>query len=145
MWWNGWASNNKQSEFCRKKILNKTFYYFKKKNIIGKGIKQVIETLKGLNYYYSDEDNDSFYYIKTRIKLFDELQLDDTLKSKIYLIDFPGFGTDNKFVSNELYKKVLSFSNSFIYIFKNSVIKEENTQKNLLWIILTLKALMKMI
>lgn len=72
-----------------------------------------------------------FYYIKTKIKLFDDLQLVNDLKSMIYLIDFPGFGTDNKFVSNEIYKKILNFCNSFIYVFKNSVIKEENTQKNL--------------
>lgn len=49
-----------KANFVEKKILNKTFYYFEKKNIIGKGIKQVIETLKGVNYYYSDEDKDSF-------------------------------------------------------------------------------------
>ena len=120
-----------KANFVEKKVLNKTFYYFERKNIIGKGIKQVTETLKGVNFYYSDEDKDSFYYIRTKIKLFDDLQLDNNLKSMIYLIDFPGFGTDNRFVSNEIYKKVLSFCNSFLYVFKNSVIKEENTQKNL--------------
>jgi hypothetical protein len=54
-----------------------------------------------------------------------------SLKHMIYLIDFPGFGTDNRFLTNEIYKKVLSFCNGFIFTVKNSVIKEENTQKNL--------------
>ena len=114
-----------------KKIFNKIIYHFEPQNIIGKGINQVKNTLKGLNYYYSNEDKDSFYLIETKIKLFDELNLDDNLKSMIYLIDFPGFGTDNKFVKNNLYKKVLSFCNSYIFTVKNSIIKEEATKKNL--------------
>ena len=53
-------------------------------NIIAKGITKVKQTLKGLNYKFTDNDGDSFYYISTKIKLFDDLRLDYSLKRMIY-------------------------------------------------------------
>ena len=81
------------------KFYGKSIYYFKQcEEIIGKGKNQIIDVLKGLNYSYTDYEEDSFFYIKTRIKLFDELKLSNDLKSIIYLIDFPGYSTNNIFV-----------------------------------------------
>ena len=118
----------RKANFKSEKLLNRDYYYFEaEKNIIGKGKKQVTEILKGLNYDFSEKEEDSFYYLQTKIKLFDELGFDNTLKKKIYLIDFPGFGTKNKF-ENEIYNKVMSICNSFIFTIKNSVIKENNNQ-----------------
>ena len=118
----------RKANFKKEKLLNRAYYYFEaEKNIIGKGKKQVTEILKGLNYDFSEKEEDSFYYLQTKIKLFDELGFDSTLKKKIYLIDFPGFGTKNKF-ETEIYKKVMSICNSFFFTIKNSVIKENNNQ-----------------
>ena len=118
----------KKANFKKEKLLNRDYYYFEaEKNIIGKGKKQVTEILKGLNYDFSEKEEDSFYYLQIKIKLFDELGYDSTLKKKIYLIDFPGFGTKNKF-ETEIYKKVMSICNSFFFTIKNSVIKENNNQ-----------------
>ena len=46
----------------------------------------------------------------------------------IYLIDFPGYGTGNVF-ETEIYQKVMSIYNAFIFAVKNSVIKDNNTKK----------------
>jgi len=118
----------RKANFKKERLLNRDYYYFEaEKNIIGKGKKEVTEILKGLNYDFSEKEEDSFYYLQTQIKLFDELGFDDSLKKKIYLIDFPGFGTKNKF-ETDIYKKVMSICNSFIFTIKNSVIKENNNQ-----------------
>ena len=120
--------NIKKANFRRDELLNTNYYYFEaEKNIIGKGKNQVMELLKGLNYDFTDKEEDSFYYLQTKIKIFDELGFDNSLKKKIYLIDFPGFGTKNKF-ENEIYKKVMGISNSFIFTIKNSIIKDNNNQ-----------------
>ena len=114
----------------KKKNLIKYNNTEKKKEITnGRGIKQVTDTLKGLNYEFTDIEEDSFYYIETNIRLFNDLKLDDSLKRMIYLIDFPGYGTNNKFIKNKIYQKFLSICNSFIFVVRNSVIKENSTKK----------------
>ena len=59
--------------------------------------------------------------------------LNDSLKNMIYFIDFPGFGTGNRniFESKNIYMKVMSICNSFIFVVRNSVIKENTCQSKL--------------
>ena len=85
-------------------------------------------TIKGLNHDFPEKEENSFYYIKTKIKLFDDLGFDDSLKKMIYLIDFPGYGTGNIF-ERVLYKKVMSICNAFVFVVRNSVIKEKMNKK----------------
>ena len=116
-------------------FLGKINYYFKaitdKSYLIAQGEKEVKETLTSLNYGFNDKEEDSFFYIKTRIKLFDDIKLNDSLKQMIYLIDFPGFGTGNIFEKQNIYDKVMSICNSFIFVVRNSVIKENTCQNRL--------------
>jgi hypothetical protein len=111
-------------------VLDKTNYFFHAGHEICRGEKDVKETLKGLNYDFNKNEEDSFYYIRTRIKLFDEMGLDPSLKEMIYLIDFPGYGTGNAF-EKEIYNQVMSICNSFVFVVKNSVIKENKTKEML--------------
>jgi len=117
----------KKADFLQEEFANKKYYYFQADNIIGEGYYQIQQTLKGLNYKFNDKEEDSFYYIKTRIKLFDDLGLDKSLKEMIYLIDFPGYGTGN-FFENGICNKVISICNSFIFVSRNSVIKSKETK-----------------
>ena len=118
--------------FDKEKYLDKNNIYFQNGYIIGRGEKQVNEILKSLNYEYTDKEEDYFYYIRTKIKLFDDLKLDDSLKRIIYFIDFPGYGTSSKFMEKELCKKIISNSSSFIFTIKNSLINVEDTKKILM-------------
>ena len=117
----------KKADFLEENFLNRKYYYFELDNIIGRGEYQIQQTLKGLNYKFNEKEEDSFYYIKTRIKLFDDLGLDKSLKEMIYLIDFPGYGTGN-FFEKEICNKVISICNSFIFVSRNSVIKSKETK-----------------
>ena len=124
---------HKASFVEEKDFLGKTNYYFNLdvENIIGKGEHQVKETLNSLNLDFNKKKEDSFYYITTKINLLDDLKLNESLKEMIYLIDFPGFGTNNKFEENDIYIKALSICNSFIFVVRNSVIKENSCQRQL--------------
>ena len=121
--------NIRKTYFKEKQLDGQINYYIEPEDyIIGKGLDQVRGILNDLNYNYNEKERDAFYYIRTNIKLFDDLGLDDSLKRMIYLIDLPGFGTENKFEKN-IYLKLMSFSNCFIFTVKNSVIKEKKTQE----------------
>ncbi len=102
--------------------------YIKEGDPIGKGIDNVRQTLKSLNYGFNQNEKDSFYCIGTKIKLFDDLQLSDHYKKMIYLIDLPGYGTRNIF-ETQIYKKIISICNAFIFVVRNSVIKENDTKE----------------
>ena len=110
----------KKAYLKEEKLLNKNYYYFESKYIIGIGEESIKQTLRGLNYEYNKKEEDSFYYIKTKIKLFDDMGLNNNLKKRIYLIDLPGFGTENIF-EKRIYKKVLSICNSFIFVVRDFI------------------------
>ena len=118
----------RKANFREDIFFNRPYYYFEADHIIARGEKQVSETLKGLNYEFNEKEEDSFYYIKTKIKLFDDMGLDKYIKEMIYLIDFPGFGTGNVF-EKDIYNKVMSICNSFVFVVRNSVIKEKNAKR----------------
>ena len=108
---------------------NKNNFFLKLGYIIGKGDKKVSEILSDLNYDYTDKEEDCFYYIRTKIKLFDEIGMDESLKTMIYLIDFPGYGTNSKFMEQKTCKNIIANSSSFIFTIKNSIIKENTTKQ----------------
>ena len=119
----------KKADLICNKFLGEQKYFFEAKGrIIADGLEQVKGTIKGLNHDFPEKEENSFYYIKTKIKLFDDLGFDDSLKKMIYLIDFPGYGTGNIF-ERVLYKKVMSICNAFVFVVRNSVIKEKMNKK----------------
>lgn len=126
-----------KTELKEKIVDNKTRYYFDFANDykIAEGLDKVKETIIGLNRefsgnYYDQNSNNpekSFYHIKTKIKLFDDLKINDNIKQNIYLFDFPGLENSNeleKFIS----KSMLNIFNLFIFIFRRSLINDPNKQ-----------------
>ena len=108
---------------------NDNNYIFNEGDIIGQGINGVTTILKGLNYKITEKEEDSFYFIKTKIKLFDDLGLNDSLKRMIYLIDIPGYGTNNMFMKTKVFQNLIKISTSFVFVLRNSIIKENNTKE----------------
>ena len=117
-----------KANFKSEEFLGNINYWFRVDNIIGKGEEKVKDTLKSLNLEFNKKEEDSFYLIRTRIKLFEDLNLSKSLKQMIYLIDFPGFGTGNIF-EKQICNKVMTICNSFFFITKNSVIKENKSEQ----------------
>ena len=103
-------------------------YFEYNKNIIAKGFANVKHVLESVNWYYEENETNFFYYVRTKIKLFDEMNLKDYLKKKIFLIDFPGYGTNSIFQKN-IIPKIFKFCNCFAFVVKDSKIKEEENQK----------------
>lgn len=124
----------------------KYYFDFKDDYIIAKGFENVRETIRGLNYEISSQrynnssqssfkPEEAFYHIKIKIKLFDDLNFDDNLKKKIYLIDVPNFENSYslaRFISNEL----LNIFNLFVIVVRNNLIKDP-VQRNELEYIFT--------
>ena len=115
------------------KINDKNYYFFEEKKFVGKGETNVVQTLNGLNREFNNKEEDAFFFVRTKIKLFDDLQFNDYYKKMIYLIDFPGFGTgeNNFFEKNEIYKKTMNICNSFIFVVRNSIIKDDENHRML--------------
>ena len=80
-------TNIRKTYFREEYIEEKPYYYIDPDDyIIGKGSEKVREILNNINHKYNENEEDSFYYIRTKIKLFDDLGLDDSIKRMIYLI-----------------------------------------------------------
>ena len=65
-------------------INGKDKYYFDFGKIIASGFSKVKEILKSLNYEYSEQEENCFYYVRTKIKLFDDINLNKYFKNKIF-------------------------------------------------------------
>ena len=142
-----------KSSFKKRNCFEKSYYYLNKEYIIGKGLNQIHDLLKVLNCDFTGKSEDFFYLIKTKIKLFDELGLDDSLKRKIYLIDFPGYPgkeLDYRLYESQRYSEgkidctvlalkiyeeiIVSISRTFIIVLRNYGKREEDTERFLCYI-----------
>jgi len=107
-------------------------YYFEPENkIIARGLEDIHEVLEGSNGKFTDKEEDFFYEIDIKIKFISDLKLDDSLKEKICFIDLPGFGTNNKFETEETYAHLMKSCNIFLFIVFNLRIKETDNQRML--------------
>ena len=71
---------------------------------------------------------DIFCILKIKIELFDYLNLDNEIKNKIELIDFPGFET-NTLNENEVFGPLIDIISGFIFINKDDSIKEYSNER----------------
>lgn len=123
----------------KQKSNNDIYYYFDLNDdyIIAKGINNVKETIKGLNYEFTDKFNDKylnnpenyFYLIKTKIKLFDNLiGINKDIKKKIYLFDFSCLDNNTNELRDFIFSNILKKINSFIFILSESLINDQNSR-----------------
>ena len=90
--------NNNTPELYKTKFIQKSDYYlFEDSNkpvCIGfDNVKKELEKLNKVNEKFED----SFYILKIKIEFYDEYQIENELKERIELIDFPGLHTENNF------------------------------------------------
>ena len=115
-------------------IDDETKYYYiftEKERPVAEGIYEVRKYLKGLNSRYAKDERKFFYFVKTPIRFFEDMEMSEELKQKILFVDLPGSDTkDNAFndKSNENertpYEKLLNISTSFVYINKGRAVKD---------------------
>ena len=110
----------------------KDVYSFKsEEKIIAKGNEDIYKILEGINGKFTDKEEDFFYEINIRIKLIDNLKIDEKLKEKICFIDLPGFGTNNPFEEKDTYSHLILSCNIFLFVVFNLKILEKDNQKML--------------
>ena len=108
-----------------KNFLQKTNCYFNNKKKLGKGEEQIKEAIKE---ELKIKEKEVFFYLKSKIKLFDEIGFDDSIKNMVYLIFFP-FEETQDILEFKVYKEVLSICNIFVFFFENSLFKDDISKK----------------
>ena len=122
-----------KTKFIKKEKLD--YYLFEDSNEpVCSSFDNVKKELEKLN-----EDNknfeDSFYILKIKIEFYDEYNIEDELKEKIELIDFPGLHTANNFYEQNIFGPLMKFTDGFIFVNKNDLIKEGSNFEALIDII----------
>ena len=93
------------------------YYFVDEKKPYREGIKDIKEYLNIKNNDKKIKDNDAYLVITGNLKIFDFINLDNELISKLEFIDLPGIDKkDNEFNKKSYYKKILRFSNCCVYI-----------------------------
>ena len=87
-----------------------------------------MKILNGVNNDFSNNVEDFFYEIYTKIKFVDEFNFGDKLKDQICFIDLPGFGTNNNFETKDIYSQLMKSCHLFLLVFRNLIIKETSNK-----------------
>ena len=87
-----------EPELYKTKFIQKSDYYFfeDSNEPVCTGFDNVKKELEKLNKV-NEKFEDSFYILKIKIEFYDEYQIENELKERIELIDFPGLHTENNF------------------------------------------------
>lgn len=103
-----------------------SFYYFKVKEELAKGIDNVKLKIKELNNFNSCSIE--YYILKTPIEFFDLYNFSDDIKKHIEFIDLPGLDTSNYSEIIFQNEKMIDFMDGLIYVNKGGFFgKEEDT------------------
>ena len=115
-------------------IDDETKYYYiftEKERPVAEGIYEVRKYLKALNSRYPKDENKFFYFVKTPIRFFEDMEMSEELKQKILFVDLPGsdakdnaFNDKNNLNERTPYEKLLNISTSFVYINKGRAVKD---------------------
>ena len=94
------------------------YYFFQTQQYpFCKGIEDIKSHLQNTNNDKEISDDDAYFTIEGKLKIFDFIKLDENLINIIEFIDLPGYDRkNNKFNENKYYERILKFSNCCIYI-----------------------------
>ena len=97
-------------------------------DVIAEGDENVRTILKGINGNFIEKEEDFFYIINVKIKYLDNFS-DQSLKEKICFVDLPGYGTNNKFETKDIYSKFIKNCKLFIMISRDHFSDTNNVEK----------------
>ena len=99
------------------KGLDKYYFFQTQQYSFCQGIENIKSHLQNTNNDKEITDDDAYFVIEGKLKIFDFIKLDEKLINIIEFIDLPGYDRkNNKFNENKYYEKILKFSNCCIYI-----------------------------
>jgi len=131
--WNKDYAIIRKTKFIKEQMYTGKYNYrfISQENIIAKGEENIRSILEGANGKFTNNEEEFFYEILIKIKMIDNLLIDNNLKEKICFIDLPGFGTNNPFEENETYSHLIQSCNLFIFVVFNLKISENENHKML--------------
>ena len=115
--------------------------FFTREAFLGKGVENVKKILININEYFSNEKENFFYEVYTKMKFLEENRFSQKLKDKICFIDLPGYVTKYKFEEKEIHSQIIKCSELVIFVFE--ILKKGNNRENLENIIDELKTIFK--
>ena len=131
--------NNPQFKLYKTQLKNKgegfdKYYYFEiDSEPYCKGKDNIKSFLKNKNNDKKIEDNDAFFVITGKLKIFDDMKLENNLIDMIEFIDLPGKDRkENTFNRKDYYRKILKFSNCCIYVNEPKSIDDSDNIKNMM-------------
>lgn len=124
----------RKTRFVKKELYAQSniYYFISEEKIIAQGERDIYKILEGANGKFCSDEKDFFYEINIKIKLIDELKIDNRLKEKICFIDLPGFGTNNAFENNDTYSHLMQSCNIFLFVVFNLKLTENDNHKMLI-------------
>ena len=124
----------RKTRFVKKELYAQSniYYFISEEKIIAQGERDIYKILEGANGKFCSDEKDFFYEINIKIKLIDELKIDNRLKEKICFIDLPGFGTNNAFENNDTYSHLMQSCNIFLFVVFNLKLTENDNHKMLM-------------
>ena len=119
--------NKDEPELYKTKFIEKLDYYtFEDSDSpLCSGFKAVSKTLNEYNNINCSFE-DSFLILKIKIKFFEDYNINNELKEKIELIDFPGLNTENNFYEEKIFIPLMKFTDGYIFLNKDDLIKEKS-------------------
>ena len=107
---------------------NDICYFEFNNDIIAEGVENVRKILYAINGNFTDKEEDFFYIINVKIQFLDYFS-DNTIKEKICFVDLPGYGTNNKFETKDIYSKFIKSCKLFLMVTSDHFEEKENVDK----------------
>ena len=103
------------------------YYYFKEKKIIkncdGGNWMEIKKYLEEQTKVSSNNFSDLFYILSLPLQFLEDIKIEEKIKDKIELIDFPGIDVGDEIFEKDLFNHLVNLSDSFIFINAYDLIK----------------------
>ena len=121
-------------KMIRNSNLNEQFYFEEEKEPYCKGVLNIRNFLQNKNKDKKIEDEDAFFIITGRLKIFDYIKLNKYFINKIEFIDLPGTDSkNNKFIIKNYLDLIVDNCNCCIYVNQPKTVEDKNSVDNIFY------------
>ena len=121
-------------KMIRNTNLNEEFYFEEEKEPYCKGVLNIRNFLQNKNKDKKIEDEDAFFTITGRLKIFEYIKIHKYFMNKIEFIDLPGTdGKNNKFIMNNYLDLIVNYCNCCIYVNQPKTVEDKNSVDNIFY------------
>ena len=112
---------------------NKEQFYFEiEKNPYCKGVLNIRNFLKNKNKDRNIEDEDAFFVVTGKLKIFDYILIHKYFMEKIEFIDLPGTDSkNNTFLNLNYFEQIINISNCCVYVNQPNTVEDTNSINNI--------------